>query len=178
MPHPARPKNQRQRISTARRDSRSKAEVREDKALSKFLSKHKDIITREEMAQGGPPPQGPYFYEENGKTFVSLPGQMVNDLMNCQHYRQMMRECAAQGRPVPHHVMAKDPVAHIMTPAEYVQQVKDLQIPETHNLNVMQQLAENSKHLPKEQQPSITVLEFKDFERPPPAQTPGPSHKQ
>ena len=178
MPHSARPKNKRQRAPTARRDTRSKAEVREDKALSKFLNKHKNILTREEMAHGGPPPQGPYFYQENGKTYFSLPSHMVNGIMNCEHYRQMMQDCAKEGIPVPHHVMAKDPQAHIMTPAQYLQQVKNEQIPPTHNHNVIQELAKKSKNLPQDQQLAITVLEFRDFERPPPPPTPGPSGKQ
>ena len=50
MPHPARPKNKRQRVPIARRDTRSKAEVREDRALTKFVNKHKDILTRDDMA--------------------------------------------------------------------------------------------------------------------------------
>ena len=180
MPHPARPKNQRQRAPTARRDTRSKAEVREDKALAKFLNKNKTILTREEMAHGGPPPTppGPYFYQENGKMYFSLPSHMVNGIMNCQHYRQMMQDCAKEGIPVPHHVMARDPQAHIMTPAEYLQQVKDEQIPTMDSHKIIQELAEKSKNMPPEQQPAITVLEFRDFERPPPTQAPGPSSRQ
>ena len=179
MPHPARPKGRKERAPTARRDTRSKAEVREDKARVKFASKHKDILTAEEMASGGPPPpQGPYFYQENGKTYFSLPSSMVNGIKNCSHYRQMMKDCKAEGIPVPHHVMAKDPQAHIMTPAQYMQQVKHEQIPQMDNHKTIEAMAEKMKNLPTAQQPLITVLEFQDFERPPPPQTPGPSNRR
>ena len=154
---------------------RSKAEVREDKALSKFMNKYKDILTREDMAQGGTPPQGPYFYQQNGKTYFSLPSHMVNGIMNCQHYHQMMQDCATEGIPVPHHVMAKDPQAHFFTPTQYLQEIKDQRIPPTYNQKVIEELAERSKNLPQEQQLMLTVLEFWDFERPPPPPTPGPS---
>ena len=149
------------------RYTQQKRRSEKTKALAKFVNKtQKTFFTREEMAQGGPPPpQGPYFYQENGKTYFSPPSHMVSGIMNCNHYRQMMQDCAKEGIPVPHHVMAKDPQAHIMTPAQYLQQV-------------IQELAKKSKNMPQDQQPAITVLEFRDFERPPPAQTPGPSNRQ
>ena len=39
------------------------------------------------MASGGPPTtEGPYFYQENGKTYFSIPSHMINGIMNCNHY--------------------------------------------------------------------------------------------
>ena len=176
MPHPAKPKGRKERSPTARRDTRSKAEVRKDKARSKFFNKHKDILIAEDMASSGPsPPEGLYFYQENGKTYFSLPSHMVNGIMNCQHYKQMMRDCEKEGIPVPHHVMAKDLQAHIMTPEQYMQQVQKEQIPHMDNHKTLESLAKKMKNLPLEEQPLITVLEFRDFQRSPPPPTPGPS---
>ena len=161
MPHPARPKGRKERAPTVRRDTHSKAEVREDKARAKFVSKNKDILTAEDMATGGqPPPQGPYFYQENGKTYFSLPSHMVNGIMNCQHYRQMMKDCESEGIQVPHHVMAKDPQVHIMTPAQYMKAVCEERIPVMDNHKTLESIAEKTKDLPQEEQPLITVLEF------------------
>ena len=89
-----------------------------------------------------------------------------------------MQDCASEGIPVPHHVMAKDPQAHIMTLAQYLQQVREERIPPMDSHKTVETLAEKSKNLPLDQQPAITVLEFSDFQRPPPPPTPGPSNQQ
>ena len=89
-----------------------------------------------------------------------------------------MKDCESEGIQVPHHVMAKDPQAHIMTPAQYMQQVREEQIPVMDNHKTLESIAEKTKDLPQEEQPLITVLEFHDFQRPPPPPTPGLSQRQ
>ena len=74
--------------------------------------------------------------------------------------------------------MVKDPQAHIMTPAQYMQQVCEKRIPVMDNHKPLESIAEKTKDLPKEEQPLITVLEFRDFQRPPPPLTLGPSQRQ
>ena len=82
------------------------------------------------MANGGtPPPPGPFFYKDQGKTFLSMPSEMLQNIMTCPHYAQMMKDCQAEGVPVPHHLLTKDPQAHFMSPQEYLSKVQDNQIP-------------------------------------------------
>ena len=177
MPHPTHPKGRKERALTARRDTRSKAEVREDKARAKFVSKNKNILTAEDMASSGHPP-GTILLPREWEDLFSLPSQMVSGIMNCEHYRQMMKDCESEGIPVPHHVMAKDPRAHIMTPAQYMQQVREERIPTMDNHKTIESIAEKTKNLPLDQQPLITVLEFCNFQRLPPPPTLGPSNRK
>ena len=96
MPHPACPKGRKERAPTARQDTHSKAEVREDKARAKFVSKNRELLTADDMASGGPPPpQGPYFYQENGKNVFFPPksnGQWDNELPTLQANDERLRE--------------------------------------------------------------------------------------
>ena len=86
-----------------------------------------------------------------------------------------MKDCESEGIQVPHHVMAKDPQAHIMTPAQYMKAVCKERIPVMDNHKTLESLAEKMKDLPQEEQPLITVLEFRDFQRLSPPPTLGPS---
>ena len=108
------------------------------------MNKNKNILTKDDMASSGAPPQGPYFYQENGKTYLSLPSHMVSGIMNCPHYKHMMQDCANEGIPVPHHVMAKDLQAHIMTPAQYMQEERDQCIPSMDNHKTIEATSDNS----------------------------------
>ena len=127
------------------------------------------------MANGQVPPQGPYFYQEEGKTFFSLPVEMLQGIMTCPHYRQVVRDCEAEGIQVPHHVMARDPQAHMMTSQQYLMEVDQGKIPKMDNHNILKEMADKSKHLPHNQQPTVMIMEFRDFQRPPPPCTPHPS---
>ena len=101
------------------------------------------------MANGGtPPPLGPFFYEEQGKTFLSMPSKMLQNIMTYPHYTQMMKDCQAEGVAVPHHLLAKDPQAHLMTPQQYVSQLQENKIPQMNNHSVMEELASNTNQLP------------------------------
>ena len=95
----------------------------EDAARVKFVNKHKDLLDKSDMANGAtPPPPGPFFYEDQGKTFLSMPSEMLQNIMTCPHYAQMMKDCQAEGVPVPHHLLTKDPQAHLMSPQGISQQ--------------------------------------------------------
>ena len=149
MPSPGRPTGKKLRGGQTRRDSRSKAQIREDAARAKFLNKHKDILEGSDMANSGtPPPPGLFFYKEQGKTFLSMPSEMLQNIMTCPHYAQMMKDCQAEGVPVPHHLLAKDLQAHLMTPQQYVSQVQENKIPRMNNHSVMEELASKTNQLP------------------------------
>ena len=142
MPSPGRLTGKKLRGGQTRRDSRSKAQIREDAARAKFVNKHKDLLDKSDMANGAtPPPPGPFFYEDQGKTFLSMPSEMLQNIMTCPHYAQMMKDCQAEGVPVPHHLLTKDPQAHLMSPQEYLSKVQDNQIPRMNNHHVMEELA-------------------------------------
>ena len=50
------------------------------------------------MAEGHSSNQpGPYFYQEGGKTFTSLPLEMIQEIQECPHFTQMKKDCKAEG---------------------------------------------------------------------------------
>ena len=148
MPSPGRPTGKKPRGGQTRRDSRSKAQIREDAARAKFLNRNRDILEGNTMANSGTPPPGPFFYQEQGKTFLFMPSKMLQNIMTCPHYTQMVKDCQAEGVPVPHHLLAKDPQAHLMTPQQYVNQVQENKIPRPNNHSVMEELATKTNQLP------------------------------
>ena len=52
--------------------NKSTAQIREKKATRKFVNKYQDIL-QNNMVEGPKDPQGPFFYQEGGKTYASLP---------------------------------------------------------------------------------------------------------
>ena len=56
--------------------------------------------------------------------------------------------------------MAKDPVAHMMTPQEYLQKVTAGQMPKMNNHEMMVELAA------KNDQTQLLMMEFRDIETP------------
>ena len=73
------------------------AQKRGEKAAWKFTQKYQNILaTNSMMAEGhGSHPMGPYFYQEGGKMFASLPMEMIQGIKNCPHYEQMKKDCEA-----------------------------------------------------------------------------------
>ena len=72
----------------------------------------------------------------------------------------MIKDCEAEGVQVPQTIMAKDLVAHMLTPQEYLQKVADGLMPQMDNHQMMKELAE------KNDQTKILMMEFRDIERP------------
>ena len=70
------------------------------------------------------------------------------------------KDCQAEGVELPQTIMAKDPVAHMMTPQEYLQKVAAGLMPQMENHQMMKELAE------KNDQTKILMMEFRDIERP------------
>ena len=105
-------------------------------------------------------PSGPFLYQEDGKTYASLPAEMLRNIQGSQLYEKMEKDCKAEGIEVPRTIMAKDPVAHMMTPQEYLQKVAAGQMPQMNNHEMMVELAA------KKDQTKILMMEFQDLASP------------
>ena len=105
-------------------------------------------------------PSGPFLYQEDGKTYASLPAEMLRNIQSSHLYEKMQKDCKAEGIEIPKTMMAKDPVAHMMTPQEYLQKVAAGQMPQMNNHEMMVELAA------KNDQTKILMMEFRDIESP------------
>ena len=72
----------------------------------------------------------------------------------------MQKDCKAEGIEIPKTIMAKDPVAHMMTSQEYLQKVAAGQMPQMNNHEMMVELAA------KNDQTKLLMMEFRDTESP------------
>ena len=158
MPYPTIPKGgwQRPRQVVV---NRSTAQLREKKATQKFMNKYQEIL-QPSMAQGSNNPQGPFLYQEDGKTYASLPTDMLQNIQRSPLFDQMKKDCQAEGVEIPQNIMAKDPVAHMMTPQEYLQKVAAGLMPQMNNHQMMKELAE------KNDETKFLMMEFRDVELP------------
>ena len=57
----------------------------------------------------------------------------------------MQKDCKAEGIEIPQTIMAKDPVAHMLTPQEYLQKVAAGLMPQMDNHQMMKELAEKER---------------------------------
>ena len=94
------------------------------------------------MAQGPNDPQGPFLYQEDAKTYASLPVGMLQNIQRSPLFDKMKKDCQAEGVELPQTIMAKDPVAHMLTPQEYLQKVVAGQMPQMANHQMMKELAD------------------------------------
>ena len=158
MPYPTKPKGgwQRPRQVVV---NKSTAQLRESKAACKFLNKYHEVF-QTSLAQGSNNPPGPYLYQEDGKMYASLPAEMLRNIQSSHLYQKMQKGCQAEGIEVPKTVMAKDPVAHMVTPQEYLQKVAAGQMPQMNNHEMFMELAA------KNNQTKILLMEFQDVETP------------
>ena len=112
------------------------------------------------MAQGPNDPQGPFLYQEDGKTYASLPAGMLQNIQKSPLFDKMQKDCKAEGIVIPQTLMVKDPVAHMLTPQEYLQKVAAGLMPQMDNHQMMKELEE------KNDQTKILMMEFRDIECP------------
>ena len=150
--------------------NKSTAQIREKKATQKFANKYRDIL-QNNMAEGPKDPQGPFFYQEGGKTYASLPVEMLQNIQRSLLFKKMQKDCKAEGIEIPKTIMAKDPVTHVLTPQEYLQRVEAGTMPLMDNHQMMKELAENAT---VNNQMKFMMMEFRDVERPVPTTTPKP----
>ena len=118
MPYPTQPKGgwQQPRQVVV---NKSTVQIREKKATQKFANKYREIF-QNNMAEGHNDPQGPFFYQEGGKTYASLPLEMIQDMQKSLLFEKMQKDCKAEGIELPKNIMAKDPRTHVLTPQEYL----------------------------------------------------------
>ena len=124
------------------------------------------------MAQGPNDPQGPFLYQEDGKTYAFLPTGMLQNIQKSPLFDKMQKDCKAEGIEIPQTIMVKDPVAHMLTPQEYLQKVAAGLMLQMDNHQMMKELME------KNDQMKILMMEFRDIECPLlPTMPQAPKHK-
>ena len=79
------------------------------------MNKYQEI-SQNSMAQGPNDPQGPFLYQEGGKTYASLPTEMLQNIQKSPLFDKMQKDCKAEGIEIPKTIMAKNPVAHMFNP--------------------------------------------------------------
>ena len=114
------------------------------------------------MVQGPNNPQGPFLYQEDGKTYASLPTEMLQNIQKSPLFDKMQKDCKAEGIEIPQTIMGKDPVAHMLTPQEYLQKVAAGLMPQMDNHQIMKELAEKNDQKdvdtsPDAQKPTATT---------------------
>ena len=142
MPYPTKPKEgwQRPRQVVV---NKSTVQIREKEATQKFANKYRDIL-QNNVAEGPKDPKGPFFYQEGGKTYASLPVEMLQNIQKSPLFEKMQKDCKAEGIEIPKTITAKDPVTHVLTPQEYLQKVEAGTMPPMNNHQMTKELAENA----------------------------------
>ena len=107
MPYPTKPKGDWQRPHQVV-VNKSTAQLRETKATQKFMNKYHEVF-QTSMVQGSNNPPGPFLYQEDRKTYASLPAEMLRNIQSSHLYEKMQKDCQAEGTEVPKTMMAKDP---------------------------------------------------------------------
>ena len=148
--------------------NKSTAQIRESKATRKFANRYQEVL-QNNMTEGPKDPQGPFFYQEGGKTYASLPVEMLQSIQRSPLFDKMQKDCKAEGIEIPKNIMAKDPVTHMLTPQEYLQKVEAGTMPPTDNHQMMKEMAESAT---MNSQTKFLMMEFRDIERPAPPKTP------
>ena len=80
----------------------------QEKATQKFVNKYKEIF-QNNMAEGQNDPQGPFFYQEGGKTYASLPLGMIQGKQQSLIFDKMQKDCKAEGIELPKKHYGKGP---------------------------------------------------------------------
>ena len=173
MPYPTKPKGGWQQPCQVV-VNKSTAQIWEKKATQKFANKYKEIF-QNNMAEGQKDPQGPFFYQEGGKTFAFLPLGMIKDIQKSPLFEKMQKDCKAEGIELPENIMPKDPRAHVLTPQEYLQNVEAGTMPPINNHNMLKEMAEK---VTTNDQTKFVMIEFQDFKCPSPSTMPGPQKRK
>ena len=107
MPYPTKPKGgwQRPRQVVV---NKTTAQLREKKAARKFLNKYSEVF-QTNMAQRSNSPPGPFLYQEDGKTYASLPAEMLRNIQGSHLYEKMEKDCKAEGIEIPKILMCQRP---------------------------------------------------------------------
>ena len=160
MPYPTKPKGGWQRPHQVV-VNKSTAQIQEKKATQKFANNYREIF-QNNMAEGHNDPQGPFLYQEGGKTYASLPLGMLQDIQKSPLFKKMQKDCKAEGIELPKNIMAKDLRTHVLMPQEYLRNVEAGTMPPMNNHNVLKEMA---KKATTNDQTKFLMMEFQDFER-------------
>ena len=152
--------------------NKSTAQIQEKKATQKFTNKYKDIFQKTpDMVEGHRDPQGPYFYQEGGKTYASLPLHMLQGVQQSPLFGKMKKDCAAEGIEILKEIMAQDPRTHVLTPQDYLKNVEAGIMPPMCNHNILKEMAEKAD---PNNQTRFIMMEFWDLKCLSPPKTLGP----
>ena len=92
--------------------------------------------------------------------YASLPTEMLQNIQKSLLFDKMQKDCKAEGIEIPKTIMAKNPVAHKLTPQEYLQKVAAGTMPQMDNHQMMKELAE------KNDETKFLMMDFWDIEHP------------
>ena len=94
---------------------------------------------------------------------------MLQNIKESPLFEKMKKDCQAEGIEIPKTIMAKDPVTHVLTPQEYLQNVEAGTMPPMDNHQMMKEMAEN---VTMNSQTKFMMTEFRNIKRPTPPTTP------
>ena len=57
----------------------------------------RNLSEQDSMAEDQNDPQGPFFYQERGKTYASLPLGMIQGIQQSPLFKKMQKDCKAEG---------------------------------------------------------------------------------
>ena len=154
--------------------NKNTAQIRESKATRKLANKYQEIL-QNNMAEGPKDPQGPFLYQEGGRTYASLPMEMLQSIQRSPLFYKMQKDCKTKGIEIPKNIMAKDLVTHMLTPQEYLRNVEAGTMPPMDNHQMMKEMAESAT---VNSQTKFLMMEFRDIERPIPPTTPQPPKRK
>ena len=101
---------------------------------------------------------GPYLYQAGGKTYASLPTELLQGIKQCPHYEQMLKDAAAtEGVQISENILSQDPKAHILTPQQYLKNVEEGKMPPMSNHNLLKEMAEKARQA---DQTKFVMMEF------------------
>ena len=89
--------------------------------------------------------------------------------------RRCKKTGKAEGIEIPKTIMAKNPVTHVLTPQEYLQNVASGKMPPMNNHQMMKELAESAT---VNDNTKFMMMEFRDVEPPVPPTTPKPPKRK
>ena len=107
MPYPTKPKGGWQQ-SCQVVVNKSTVQIWETKATRKFVNKYQEIL-QNNMAEGHKDPQGPFLYQEGGKTYASLPMEMLQKHTEKSTFRQNAKRLQGGRHRIPQDYNGKGP---------------------------------------------------------------------
>ena len=140
--------------------NKSTAQIREKKATREV---YEQIFRRQYRTVWHRDPtilRVPFCTKKMARHTPLFPRGCYRNIQKSPLFDKMKKDCQAEGVEIPQTIMVKDPVAHMLTPQEYLQKVADGLMPQMDNHQMMKELAE------KNDQMKILMMEFWDIEPP------------